>query len=131
MSRPLANYLRSYRKRARLSQDEMAFLLGGESGVTVSRYERARRAPDLERILAYEVIFGAPAPELFAGVYQKVGQVTYKRVEALAARLASKPQTARTRSKLELLGQLVSRPAPYPAQDYAVCSSAEAPDPRH
>ena len=130
MSRPLANYLRSYRKRARLSQDEMAFLLGGESGVTVSRYEHARRIPDLERILAYEVIFGAPAAELFAGVYQKVDQITHKRVGALAARLAAKPQTARTRSKLELLGRLVAQPTPEPALNHALCSSARAPDPR-
>jgi len=37
MSHKLQNYLRTYRKRNSLSQDEMAFLLGCQSGTKVSR----------------------------------------------------------------------------------------------
>ena len=39
MPHKLENYLRTYRRRAGLSQDEMAFLLGTKSGTKVSRYE--------------------------------------------------------------------------------------------
>jgi transcriptional regulator with XRE-family HTH domain len=72
MSYKLENYLRTYRKRSGLSQDEMAFLLGCQNGTKVSRYERFARKPNLETLFAYEVVFGAPARELFAGVYHIV-----------------------------------------------------------
>ena len=45
MASYLHNYLRTYRKRAGLSQAEVAFLLGCHSGAKVSRYEHAARRP--------------------------------------------------------------------------------------
>jgi transcriptional regulator with XRE-family HTH domain len=86
-SRKLPNYLRTYRKRAGLSQDEVAFLLGCQSGTKASRYERRTRKPNLETILAYEVLFGAPARELFAGIFENVEQATLKRPRILAQKL--------------------------------------------
>lgn len=71
-SHSLQNYLRMYRKRAGLSQDEVAFLLGVKSGAKVSRYERRRRVPPLETALAYEAIFRIPVRELFLGTYEQV-----------------------------------------------------------
>jgi|SRR6266576_4678451 len=61
MSHKLENYLRTYRKQSGLSQDEVAFLLGCQTGTKVSRYERFARKPSLETLFAYEVVFGAPA----------------------------------------------------------------------
>jgi len=69
MAYKLNNYLRTYRKRASLSQDEVAYLLGCRSGAKVSRYERFARQPTLQTALAYEAIFGVPVRELFAGIY--------------------------------------------------------------
>ena len=46
--------------------------MGCQNGTKVSRYERFARKPSLETLFAYEVVFGAPARELFAGAYQKV-----------------------------------------------------------
>ena len=68
MAHRLPNYLRTHRKRAGLSQDEVAFLLGCRSGAKVSRYERLARRLSLETAFAYEALFGVPARELFAGV---------------------------------------------------------------
>jgi transcriptional regulator with XRE-family HTH domain len=72
MSSKLKNYLRTYRKRAGLSQDEMAFLLGCRSGSKVSRYECFARQPGLETALAYKIIFRVPTCELFGGVFQQI-----------------------------------------------------------
>jgi transcriptional regulator with XRE-family HTH domain len=83
----LPNYLRTYRKRAGLSQDEVAFLLGCRSGAKVSRYERLARRPSLETAFAYEAVFGVPARELFAGVYEKVEHEIRKRARILAEKL--------------------------------------------
>src|SRR5258708_4349170 len=58
MSRKLPNYLRMYRKRSGLSQEETALLLGYPNGQQVSRCERFTRQPSLQTILAYEAVFG-------------------------------------------------------------------------
>lgn len=86
MSR-LENYLRTYRKRAGLSQDEVAFLLGCRSGAKVSRYERLARQPNIRTLFACEIIFRVPARELFAGLYQKVEKVTFDRAQKLSKSL--------------------------------------------
>jgi len=70
MAQPkLHNYLKTYRRRAGLSQDELAYLLGCADGAKVSRYERRERQPSLETLLAYQVLLGPDASELFAGLY--------------------------------------------------------------
>jgi len=106
MASRLPNYLKTYRKRAGLSQDEVAFLLGCKSGAKVSRYERLARRPSLETAFAYEALFGVPARELFAGVYQKVEGEIAKRARALAGRVCAGKAERLATKKLELLNGL-------------------------
>ena len=107
-SRKLLNYLRTYRKRAGLSQQEVAFLLGCQDGHKTSRYELRKRKPNLETILAYELIFGAPARELFAGVFEDVAAATRKRAEILASKLTPTKADLLTAQKLKALGRVTS-----------------------
>ena len=107
----LPNYLRANRKRLALSQDEVAFLLGTQSGAKVCRYERFVREPSLETALAYEVIFKRSVSELFPGLYQKVELQVAARVKALAARTdrgKSNGQAVRKREALADLAALTS-----------------------
>jgi transcriptional regulator with XRE-family HTH domain len=90
----LENYLRTYRKRSGLTQQEVAFLLGSEDGTQVSRYEKRRRLPPLETALACEEIYGVPVAELFAGVRQAVGRDIGKRRVALRAQVQAKTPRA-------------------------------------
>jgi transcriptional regulator with XRE-family HTH domain len=83
---PLDNYLRTERRQARLSQEDIAFLLGSRDGAKVSRYERGRRLPSLETALSYEAILGIPVRELFLGIFQKVDLEVKARVRILEAR---------------------------------------------
>src|SRR6266516_4750166 len=98
----LPNYLRANRKRLALSQHEVAFLLGAQSGAKVCRYERFVREPTLETALAYQAIFKRSVSELFGGLYQKVeGEVT-ERAKILAERKDGKAsrQAARKREAI-------------------------------
>ena len=101
MAHRLPNYLRTHRKRAGLSQDEVAFLLGCQSGAKVSRYERLARRPSLETAFAYEAVFGVSARELFAGVYEKVEREVVKRARILAGKLNATQPDRTVRRKLE------------------------------
>ena len=93
MIKRLSNYLRTYRKRNGLSQTDLAFLLGNGSRVNISRYEHHASMPSLEIALAYEVVFGVPACELFAGVFEEAQTQILKKARLLAKRLTSVPTT--------------------------------------
>jgi transcriptional regulator with XRE-family HTH domain len=101
--RRLPNYLRASRKQAGLSQDDLAFLLGCDSGTKVSRYELFRRQPGLPTAFALEAIFGKPARELFAGMYEDAEQETAERARQLICRLKEHREGAQLRRKLALL----------------------------
>ena len=104
----LPNYLRANRKRLALSQDEVAFLLGTQTGTKVCRYERFVREPSLETALAYEAIFKTSASELFGGLYQKVEREVAERAKMLAARNGHGRPDAQTARKRQSLAELAA-----------------------
>lgn len=108
MAYKLKNYLKTYRKRSGLSQDEVAFLLGCQSGTKVSRYERSARKPSLETILSYVVVFGTPGRELFAGTFEKVGDKVSKRAQLLARKVNRATPNRMATRKLEILKAITS-----------------------
>src|SRR2546425_8338981 len=87
--RQFPNYLRTFRKRSGLSQDEVAFLLGGENGGMVSRYEQFNRAPSLETACDLEALFGIPVRDLFAGTFAKRSRRMAQRARLLEKKLES------------------------------------------
>ena len=67
MQSSLPNYIRTYRRQAFLSQEELAFLLGSSAGTTVVRHETNQRVPKLDTALTYAVALQVDTRELFAG----------------------------------------------------------------
>jgi len=102
-SHAFPHYLRTHRRRAGFSQGQLAWLLGCRAGSKVSRYERFARTPSLATVFAYEIIFRAPARELFAGTYEAVGLSTLKRARELIARLRRRPPTRLVSAQLASL----------------------------
>ena len=97
------SYLRTHRKRGGLSQDEMAFLLGYQSGTKISRFERQARQPNLETVIACQVVFGIPAHKLFPGVFAEVEKTVTERARQLSDRLRAEKRTPVLRHKLAIL----------------------------
>ena len=100
---PLTNYLRTYRKRAGLTQDDVAHLLGCHTAGQVSRYEHFRREPSLRVALAFEVIFNASARLIFRGDFKQVEQSVTLRAKRMATRLAIHGQVAGKANRLASL----------------------------
>lgn len=101
--KPIENYIKTYRRRSLLSQEELAFLLGAEFGTKVSRYERGRRVPSLETALALEAILGVPVRKIFPGTFRKVDLSVRERVRVLRERLKNDPEKSRLLEKLAAL----------------------------
>jgi transcriptional regulator with XRE-family HTH domain len=82
-TKKLPNYLRTYRRRAGLSQPDVAFLLGCKSKAKISRFELGTNLPTLKTALAYQAIFGVPVSELFAGVFEEIEREVTERAKLL------------------------------------------------
>ena len=120
-TRKLNNYLRTYRRTVGFTQKEIGYLLGYPKDYTgrrrIGRHEKSECKPDVEALLAYQLIFGAPATELFAGTQQKVEQTTRRRAGHLLERLEqTESPDALTLQKLEALRKIAG-PAPEPYDD--------------
>src|SRR5258708_3198478 len=100
---PLPNYIRTYRKRACLTQEEVAFLLGSKSGASISRHERFKQTPDLQTLLAYELLFRTPVRNLFSRKHQEVEQKLRHRIRLLIRKLTRAGDGRRTLKKIETL----------------------------
>jgi DNA-binding XRE family transcriptional regulator len=108
MSTDLECYLKPYRRRWGLKQDELGRLLGVRTGTIVSRLERGFRDPSLADAYAFKIIFGTEPIELFPGLDAKVRQEVIERVRNLYDELQG--STSRdTGLKLDLFEDIFAR----------------------
>ena len=108
MKKKLDCYLRSYRRRWGLTQDELAALLGCKTGAVISRLERDGREPSLKAAYAFEVIFGTAPIELFPGLRAKVKKDVIARVRDLYDELQG-DSSKLTRLKLDFFEDVFAR----------------------
>ena len=80
------NDVRTYRKRAGLTQRDIAFLLSGRHVSAVHRWEQGRQLPSLAALLALEVVLDAHAHELFDDLAADVRRIIKQRGERLLKR---------------------------------------------
>jgi hypothetical protein len=112
--KPLPNYLQSQRKCLSLSQEEVGFLLGiggTGKGEKVCRDENFARVASLQDALAYEVIYGRPVSELFAGLYEQAKEDVKARARIMLYRKVRKPNQRREKSITRLAGQASVNPS--------------------
>ncbi len=107
-SHRLSNYLRSSRKRLALSQEEVAFLMGKRGGTKICRYERFLREPNLKTALAFEIIYGKPVSELFAGVREKLAQEIGHRAKIMSHRVNVHKSDKRSQRKKATVTALIN-----------------------
>ena|ERR1051326_911918 len=102
------SYLRSHRKRWRLSQRELAFLLGFSSQGAISQHEALIRTPEVKVLLKYEALFGESIGDLFPKLRDEAEKEIVLQAKQLMARLEEHPELPAAR-KLELLAKLIER----------------------
>jgi transcriptional regulator with XRE-family HTH domain len=103
------NYLKTYRLKSGLSQQDIANIIEYKDSGEVSRHERSETMPGLAGALAYEVIFRVPASKLFAGMYEVVEHDIESRLRELERSLerrgSSEPGANLTAHKLVWLNE--------------------------
>jgi DNA-binding XRE family transcriptional regulator len=101
----LDNYIEMHRQRVGLSQAELSLLIAVEHRGTISRFEQGLRFPNLETVLALEMVFDQPIQTLFAGIAERVRDNVTSRARTLLESLDDTPSKELV-LKLELLSRL-------------------------
>ncbi len=84
--KPTNNYITTHRKRAGLTQEELAHLLGLKTRAAISLLECGWVPVLLRTLLGLEVLFGSPLTELFAGEHARVRKDVQERARRRAGR---------------------------------------------
>jgi transcriptional regulator with XRE-family HTH domain len=86
----LHNYLRTHRKKAGLSQRDVAVLLAYSDDVAISRHEQSTTVPPLFAAIAYEIIFKTPVSVLFHGIRDATKSAITERLRKFEEELQTK-----------------------------------------
>jgi transcriptional regulator with XRE-family HTH domain len=108
MEKKLARYLRPHRSRWRLTQEEVARLLGYTGSSVSSRIENGIRNPSLLDAFALEVVFGATPIELFPALFIDAEDAVLRRAKEMYEELQDEPSKVAMK-KLELLEKILKR----------------------
>ena len=99
--------LRACRKRSGLDQAELATLVGRNIHSFAS-FERGQLLPDTQSLIAYEIIFNAPAANILPDTKASVRRDCYLRAKRLLKRCNASPLKHK-RYKVEFLDALCRR----------------------
>jgi hypothetical protein len=83
--------------------------MGRHGGAKVSSYEAFATVPNLRHALAFELIYGKPIGELFAGMRESVSQEIEERARVLRHRLSFKGTDALPVKRRDAVAALIPR----------------------
>lgn len=96
------NYVRTFRQRHCLTEDELAFLVSHRSHTRISRIEIGRAVPNLAVGLALQVLFRQAPKQMFPGLYESVEDEVMRRAKTFLDDLEGL-NDRRSRAKREFL----------------------------
>jgi len=105
----LPNYLRTYRRQRRLTQEELAFIFGYLDQSQIGRLERDERPITLAVAHTCHLIFGIEPREVFPAFFAGVEENVYRRIHELQECLNEGAPTQPTLAKLEVLYEAIHR----------------------
>ncbi len=104
------NYLRVYRKRSELIQDDIAFILDLPDYSNISRYEKGQRTPTLELLLTYHHLFDVPIESFFEQESDIVKLKLIQRIIQLVPELKKEQQiTLKNTQRIRFLEGTIKR----------------------
>lgn len=112
----LPNYIRMNRRRAHLTQKEVAFLIGSQTSANVCRHERSEQTPNLQTLLAYEILFRTPVRNLYGGVHQEVEERLMNRIRLLLQKLSRSGHDRTKAIKIEILNDFLREQHRFPGR---------------
>ena len=85
----VGTYLRFLRRKNRLSQRDLAQILGSVSAAQISRHERSISLPTILTAFGYQVVFQQPVSEIFPGLFHAVEVGVEERLHEFECKLSA------------------------------------------
>ncbi|HRG68380.1 MAG TPA: helix-turn-helix transcriptional regulator [Saprospiraceae bacterium] len=108
MSSP-PNYLRTYRKRSGLNQEDIAFLMGIPDYSNISRYEKGQRAPTTELLLTYKHLFDTPIESFFEQESEMIRIKLIEKIKELLVEIKKQQITLKNTLKIKFLEEVITK----------------------
>lgn len=103
------NYLRVYRKRSGLIQEDISFLLDLPDYSNISRYEKGQRTPTIELLLTYHHLFETPVESFFEQDSEIIKARLIPRLIELLSLLKKDQITLKDTQRIRFLEQTIKR----------------------
>jgi transcriptional regulator with XRE-family HTH domain len=101
--------MRSYRKRSRLTQADIGFLLQLPESSSISRWELGQRQAPPDISLAYHLLFEMPIDSLFEQNAGSVSDVLKGRIKLLIEQLEQQETSQKVRGRIAFLEATLAR----------------------
>lgn len=98
-----------YRKRSRLTQSDVAFIMNLSDYSNLSRCEKGQRIPSIEMILVYHILFGAPLETLFEKQKLTLHTDILTRIKRLLEDLRPKDKVPKIAARISFLESVLNR----------------------
>lgn len=108
MSSP-PNYLRAYRKRFGLNQEDIAYLMDLPDCSNISRYEKGHRTPSIEILLTYHHLFDSPIELFFEQESDVIKLKLIQRIIQLVPELKKEQITLKSTQRIGFLEEAIKR----------------------
>ena len=103
------NYLRMHRRKSRLLQSDIAFLLQLEDVSNISRWEQGVRKPKIDVLMIYHLLFDIRIDSLYERQEGKYEDILVERLETLLKLLESSKTSQRTGSRIAFIKEALAR----------------------
>ncbi len=103
------NYAKTCRKKAGLSQSEVAYLLGLKSPYFISQIEQCYENTALSRAISYQLLFGKQLDRVFPDLSKHSALKTFRRISDLSTKLDLKTPTPEIEQKIDFLDGAAAR----------------------
>lgn len=103
------NYLRWYRNKSQLTQDDLIFILDVKDKSLVSRWEQGERKPDIFTLLGYHLLFEIPIEVLFGRQKATLIPLIRERIELRIQQLKANKPDGRALKRIDYLNHLLSK----------------------
>jgi len=101
--------MRTYRKRSRLTQADIGFLLQLSDSSLISRWEHGQRSPSADVVRVYQLLFEMPIDSLFEEEADNISDTLRERIKLLMEQLEELEPSQKVRCRIAFLEATLAR----------------------